>query len=145
RGIIDEPLIQIMRAQHKYREIISLCDVQLGTRMRNDNKFMYNYFKIIPHMRLGQIGEAIAAADQAIELAHSEGAKFVARAQRIAVRSWSGEHAKAIEDAEALPKDFPGPEFARRIKLTQATAYSEARDFAKAEKLLRIVVDADPN
>jgi tetratricopeptide (TPR) repeat protein len=114
-------------------------------RTRNDNRFMYHFYKIVPQLRLGRPEDAKASAEQAILVAHSEGAKYIATAQKITALSWNGEHAAAAEAAERLPKEFPGPEFARRIKLTQATVYSEARDYARAEKLLRIVLDADPN
>lgn len=142
---IDESYIQVLRAQRKYQAVVNLCNTQLHVRTRNDNRFMYNYYKIVPHLRLGQIEDAKATAEQAVLVAHSEGAKFIATAQKIAVLSWNGEHAAAVEAAEALPKEFTGPEFARRIKLTQATTYAEARNYARAEKLLRIVLDADPN
>jgi tetratricopeptide (TPR) repeat protein len=92
----------------------------------------------------GKENEAIATADRAIEQAPADSRLAVRLRKHLVFRSlrrWDD----AIEYGEKLMKEFDAPDERQQLRYAQAAAYSGAKKPAAAEKLLRAILDEDPD
>ena len=143
RDTISEPLINVQLARRKYQEVITLCDA--GLKTTDLNQFMYIVYKAFPEAVLFGLKPALETIDQAIAQAHSEDARIYARIIKIDILLWHGEISEATSEAQGLFKDFHQPKHVRRARFALAHCYVAARDFAKAEQQLRILLEYDAN
>ena len=143
RATVDEPLIQVLLARHKYAEVIELCESRLSRTELN--QFMYTYYMAFPEAVIRGLQPGLRMAEQAVELATQEDWKLMARVTKVNILLWHDEKNRAIEEAEKLLADFRQPKQMRRVRLTLARVYGAVRDHARAEQQLRMLLASDPN
>ncbi|MFL5341466.1 MAG: tetratricopeptide repeat protein, partial [Gemmataceae bacterium] len=144
KASIDGPLIDVLLARRKYSDVIELCEQRLQ-RPEQLNQFMYTYYMALAQKPAAGPHPALDTIEQAARLAQNDDMRLLARAQKVEILLWHRETADAVKEAEKLRPDFPLPKHARRVRLILAQTYGAARDHAKAEQQLRILLETDPN
>jgi tetratricopeptide (TPR) repeat protein len=139
----DEILLEVLMARHKYADVKSLSRERLLTS--KDNAFLYHYFLDLALAKLGEIDEALSVNKEAVELAFSEGNKYVSRTHRIAILEQDGRLDQALAECEKILKEFKSPRFVRGTSIRMAGILSKLRRHDEGEKILRRLLEQDPN
>lgn len=139
---IIESLIQVLMAQKKYRDVVTLCQERI--QEGDDNLFMFYYYQAWPLARLGNVADALRVNQTAIEIGADNG-KFLARLQRVEVLRWAGRLDDAVKECTAVLKEYPRKKETRDTLRSLAAVYSTKGDHGRAELELRKLLDHDPN
>src|SRR5262245_32817256 len=143
RASTDEALIQVLMARRKYADVKSICRDRLRTE--DLNKFLYHVFLDIALAKLGEIEEALEVNDQAVLLAFSDGNKFYSRMHRVEILQQAGRLDDALAECGKILNEFAVPRFSRRTNLRIATLLSRMQRHEEGEKIVRRLVEQDPN
>jgi tetratricopeptide (TPR) repeat protein len=136
-------LIQVLWTARKYDEVVEVC--RRGIRQAQaTNHLLFRRYLSRALMNLGKVEEALAEANQAVEIA-DEDTRLDARLNRIGVLTQAERYPQAVAEAQALAKEYSQPEQVRAIRDSLHNVYTAMRDFAKAEEQLRLILQADPN
>lgn len=142
-GEVYGGLLDVLMDQRKYQEVVALCE-KGQKNAQATNLLIFSMTKAPALVYLGKNDDAIAAADEAVKLA-DDGNRLSIQRRRIEILRLAEQYDKAIEQAEALLKEYSRPGQVRDIRLTLSNIYSSRGDQAKSEEQLRLVLDADPN
>src|SRR5262249_1710976 len=96
------------------------------------------------YLALDKSKEALASADDAVQ-GSSEKERLFCRRNRVEILSQIGQYDKAIAECQELLKEYNQAGEVRDVRLTLCNVYSAAREFAKAEEQLRLILTADPD
>jgi tetratricopeptide (TPR) repeat protein len=136
-------LLKVLWMGRKYEAIDEVCrhglDHSQGTR-----RVVFHADRARALMALGKMDEALVEAKNAVDFAAAED-RLYCRRLRAQVLSEAGQPDQAVADCEALLKEFKQPGDVRAIRHTLSLIYSSARNHAKAEEQLRLILQADPN
>jgi tetratricopeptide (TPR) repeat protein len=92
----------------------------------------------------GKAKEAIETADKTIDQAGAD-SRLVVRLRKHLVLRALGQWDDAIAYGKQLLEDFDTPEDRPQVRYAQASAYWGAKKIVEAEKLLRAILDDDPD
>src|SRR5262249_34734417 len=95
-------------------------------------------------LNLGKVDEAIAAMDEAVKLADDQSRLGIQRL-RIEILRQAEQYDRAVKECESLLQDFSRAGQIRDIRYSLSNVYSSAKEHAKAEEQLRLILEADPN
>jgi tetratricopeptide (TPR) repeat protein len=95
-------------------------------------------------VQLGRAEEAVAEADQAVDMAE-ESNRLRIRRLRVGILVQADRFDQAEAECKAMLKDYIQPGEVRDIRYALSSVYSSAKDYAKSEEQLRIILEADPN
>jgi tetratricopeptide (TPR) repeat protein len=145
----DMALLRVLERRHKYAEVRDLCverkqnldRIQFG----NLNEFYYNTHLETALLRLGDVAEALRVNEQSLIQAANESDKVNTRLSRVDMLYQADKITEALAECEKVLTDYPQPKYARSIRIKMATLLKYARRPAAGEKLLREMLDADPN
>src|SRR5262249_7388998 len=143
RASTDEALIRVLLARLKYDEVKRLCEERLQTV--EDNKFLYRYYMDLALVHLGLIEEGLRFNAETVELAFSEGNKYSARSHRVELLVQGNRPEDALAECDKLLKEFPRGRYVRDTRFKMATVLSRLRRHAESEKVLRALLEDDPN
>jgi Flp pilus assembly protein TadD len=136
-------LIRVLWTARKYEAVVDLCRQELHRTQAPDPLLFRQYLSRALAM-LGKDKEAIAVADQAVEIANDEN-RFDMRLSRIGVFIQAELYPRAIAEAQVLAKEFSQPEQVRAVRDILHNVYAAMHDFTKAEEQLRLILQADAN
>lgn len=136
-------LLQVLERRYKYEELVQICDKGLKDA-KETNRFLFHRARALGLCRLGRYDDAIAAADQMVELATNEH-RLQARLVHATLLSFAERHDKAIAECQELLKDASQPGPIRDIRYRLATLYTAAKRTEKAEEQLRLILHDDPD
>jgi tetratricopeptide (TPR) repeat protein len=136
-------LLRILGEARKDEAIVEVC--QLGLRRaKATNRVLFHSELGRALVRLGRTEEALAEAEQAVNLADHDNRLFV-RLNRVTVLRYAGRYEQAAAECGALLKEFRQPGEVRTIRHELSHVYSAARDYPQAEAQLQLLLEADPN
>jgi tetratricopeptide (TPR) repeat protein len=136
-------LLDALTEQRKYQAVVDLCAE--GRKKAQVTNLVLFQVKLAPALlNLGKVDEAIAAMDEAVKLADDQNKLGIQRL-RIEILRQAEQYDRAAKDCQALLQEFSRPGQVRDIRQSLSNVYSTARDFAKAEEQLRLILEADPN
>ncbi len=136
-------LLDVLTEQRKYDEVVRYCKEGLRTAEAT-NRLLF-YVKLAnAYANLEKGDDAIAAAEEAVKVSEERNRLYVRRL-RISILSQLEHHEDAIKDCQALFKTFTQPGEVRDIRYSLSNVYSAAKQHAKAEEQLRLILEADPN
>jgi tetratricopeptide (TPR) repeat protein len=110
----------------------------------NVNQVFFYFHLALARAEQGKAEEALAAADSAIEQAPAT-SRLEVRLRKHLVLRVLGRWDDAIEYGKKLLEEFDTPEDRPHVRHSQASAYWGAKKPAEAEKLLRAILDDDPD
>jgi tetratricopeptide (TPR) repeat protein len=146
-GTVDAylALFRVLRAGHKHREVVALC--QEGLERGDAMSSYFHFFAAYSLMRLGRGTEALAEAEEAIKTLNDDSLRLHTRLRRLEVLAFLGRYDQAVADGRKLldAEEFSAPDEGRWIRLTLSHVYGEARQFDRAEELLRAALDEAPD
>jgi tetratricopeptide (TPR) repeat protein len=127
----------------KAEEVAALCrDGLKQTRATHHGLFQVNLAMALA--TLGRADEAVAAADAAVNLSDDEH-RFRTRAKvKVAVLRQVERYDQALAECQQLFKEYSRPEQIEDIRYEVSHIYSAARQFAKAEEQLRLILRDNP-
>jgi tetratricopeptide (TPR) repeat protein len=142
-GEVYGGLLDVLSEARKYEEVIKYCKEGLKTAQAT-NRVLFYAKLMVAHMQLNQADDALAAADEAVKLADDHNRLHVQR-MRINVLSELGRHEQAVKECQALLKEAKQASEIRDLRYSLSGVYSGAKDYAKSEEQLRLILDTDPN
>jgi tetratricopeptide (TPR) repeat protein len=149
-------LLMVLKLAHKYQAVIDLCKQGLA-EAGNVNRTIFFYDMSVAQMALGQFDDALAAANQAVDVANPD-ARLGCQRQRAEVLSKMGRHTEAIAACQEMLREYNQPQKedgqlahdrqavkVREVRLLLSLVYSAAREPEKSEEQLQLVLEADPD
>jgi tetratricopeptide (TPR) repeat protein len=136
-------LLEILRQARKLKEIDQLCKEGLA-KAQATNRLNFHVYRSRALVQLGQADEAIAEADKAVDMA-DESNRLRIRKLRVDILIQADRFDKAEAECKALLKEFTQPGEVRDIRHSLSGVYSFAKEYAKSEEQLRMILEADPN
>lgn len=139
-------LLEVLRAQRKYDEIVKLCQEALNGKRpaRNTNATLFHQALATAQTELGHYELALKSADTAVKLS-SERSKVLAKCHKAEILTRAAKYAEAIAECQETMKEFPQGEFVRMVRYTLANVYTTQSEHAKSEEQLRLILETDPN
>ncbi len=145
----DIALMRVLERRHKFADIKDLCRERLqninAIPNGNLNEYIYNSYLETALVHLGDVEEALRVNEQTSLQAPNESEKVSTRLHRAEMFRQLGRTADALSECDKLLKEYPQPKYTRIIRLKMAASLTQARRAAEGEKLLRRMLDDDPN
>jgi tetratricopeptide (TPR) repeat protein len=145
----DIALMRVLERRHKYADIRSICRDRLQNLNNipngNLNEGLYSAYLEDALYHLGDVEEALRVNEQTVLLAPNESEKVRSRLQRAELLHQAGKLTEALAECEKLQKEYPQPKYTRLVRLRTAAILSHAHRPAEAEKVLRRMLEDDPN
>ncbi len=126
------------------RDIEAACRLALANGRVNIGPAFFHFHRALALAELGQEKESLAAAQKAIDQAPAD-SRLAVRLRKHLVLRVLGRWDEAVEYGKKLLEEFDTPEDRPEVRIAQATAYWGAKKPGEAEKLLRAVLDDDPD
>lgn len=126
------------------REVEEFCRRALANKSVSVAPVFFHFHRALALAELGDERGALAAAEKAIDQAPAD-SRLAVRIRKHLVLRVLGRWDDAIEYGNKLLEEFDGPEERPQVRHAQAAAYWGARRPAEAEKLLRAILDDDPD
>jgi tetratricopeptide (TPR) repeat protein len=136
-------LLEVLYLQGKNEEILEVCRHGLK-QAQAINRLLFHDWLARTLSRLGKTEEALAEADQAIQMA-DENNVLGCRLLHATILAWANRSDQAVKECQTLLKDASKPEDIHRIRLGLSAIYSTAHENAKAEEQLRRVIEDFPD
>jgi tetratricopeptide (TPR) repeat protein len=136
-------LLDVLSEARKYDEVIKYCQEGLKAAQAT-NRVLFYAKLMVAHVQLNHPNDALAAADEAVKLADDRNRTQLQR-MRINVLSEIGRYEQAVKECQALLKNAKQADEERDLRYSLSGVYSNAKDYAKAEEQLRLILATDPN
>jgi tetratricopeptide (TPR) repeat protein len=134
-------LLRILWEEHKYEEIENLCRIGLE-KAQATNRVMFQLDLARALMLMGKTKAAVAAANTAVDLS-GEREQLLCRRARASILAQAEQYEPAIADCLALLKESTKETDIREIRYTLSNVYSMAKQMAKAEEQLQLILKSD--
>jgi tetratricopeptide (TPR) repeat protein len=125
-------------------EVEGVCRRALANRAVNVAPVFFHFHLALALAEQGKEREALAAAEKAVDQAPAD-SRLAVRLRKHLVLRVLGRWDDAIEYGNKLLEEFDAPEDRPQVRHAQAAAYWGAKRHAEAEKLLRAMLDDDPD
>jgi tetratricopeptide (TPR) repeat protein len=136
-------LLRVLWEAHKLAEIVAVCNAGLE-KAQATNRVMFHHNLARARALLGRLDDALTAADAAVNEA-GEKDSLACRCLRADVLAQAEQFDKAVAECQALLKEYNQPGDVREIRYRLSGVYSAARDHAKAEEQLQLILEQDAN
>jgi tetratricopeptide (TPR) repeat protein len=136
-------LLEVLSLQGKHEEIIEICQQGLK-QAQMTNRLLFHDWLARTLGRLGKTEEALAEADQAIQVA-DENNVLGCRLLHATILAWANQSDRAVKECQNLFKDAFKPEDIHRIRSALSGIYSTAHENDKAEEQLRRIIADFPD
>lgn len=140
-------LLDVLSQARKYEEVVKICNEALADKdhkAQNTNHVLFHIKLAQAYTLLNKHDKALAAADDALKLADDRNRLSVARL-RVNVLSQAERHELAAKECLALLKEYKRADEIHDIRYTLSGVYSAAKEYAKSEEQLRLLLDQDPS
>jgi tetratricopeptide (TPR) repeat protein len=136
-------LLEVLAEQRKYQAVVDFC--RQGQKKAKATNLILFQVKMAPALlNLGKVDDAIAAIDEAVKLADDQSRLGIQRL-RIEILRQAEQYDRAIKECESLLQELSRPGQIRDIRHSLSNVYTSAKEHAKAEEQLRLILEADPN
>ncbi len=136
-------LLRVLSLANKNQEIIAVCKEGLKNA-QNSNRVLFFLDLAHAHMRLNQVRESLAAADDAVQTAGAD-YKLGCRLERAQLLSQAERHQQAIAECQELLKEYNQPGDVHKVRYVLSAIYSTAGQPDKAEEQLLLILKDDPD
>jgi tetratricopeptide (TPR) repeat protein len=136
-------LLEVLELAHKSQAIVEVCRQGLELAQAT-NRVLFHLHLAHALMALNRTDEALEAAGEAVKEA-GERDLLRCRRNKAALLSQAGRHKEAIAECQTMLKEYNQPGDVRDIRSALSAAYSAAKEHARAEEQLQLILEADPN
>ncbi len=136
-------LLRLLWKARKVDAVIQVCRDGLK-QAKTTNHVLFHNDLAKALARQGKIDDALAEADRALALA-KDTERLVLRGLRIRLLSLGERYDRAEAECLALLKEYSQPGQVLEIRYLLSSVYSAARNLAKAEEQLELVLKIDPH
>jgi tetratricopeptide (TPR) repeat protein len=133
-------LVSVLQAKRDRKAVVEVC--RQGLKAPQSSKLFFRWHLAKALAQLGDIKNALAEADKAVELAEAEKIA-VTCATRVFVLRFAERFDEAEAECENLLAAAKTPGETLRIRHELGFIYSHARQFDKAEEQLRLIIELD--
>jgi tetratricopeptide (TPR) repeat protein len=137
-------LIDVLWLAGKPAEVEAVCLDGLSPSGVPGAAVIFNFHLALALAERGRADPALAAADKAVQQAGDTN-RLVVRLRRLRVLGVLGRWDDAVEYGKKLADEFDAPGERAQARYALAGAYWGAKKSAEAEKLLRAILDDDPD
>jgi tetratricopeptide (TPR) repeat protein len=144
-------LIRVLTKAHKYDAQLDVCDGALNGNAKQGlpkaeatNQVLFLTEKARALAGLRRFDDAVEAADRALLLA-GEANKSLVRHLRVRLLTMAGHHADAERECETMLKDAKLPADVLELRYLLSSVFAAAKQVAKAEAQLLLILEADPD
>jgi len=136
-------LLRVLWKANKFEDVVEVCRSGLrNTKATSHVLFHSDLARALS--KLDRMEEALTEADNAVRLA-ADADRLSLRLMRIRLLSYAERYGPAEADCQALLKDARQPADILEIRYVLSYIYSAARQNAKAEEQLQLILKTDPN
>ncbi len=136
-------LLQVLWQEHKYGDVAEVCRQGLGHAQATRLAVFHGELSRALVL-LDKKDEAVAEANKAVEIA-GDGNRLGLRLNRARVLAEVGKVEAAVAECQALLKEYASADEVHDIRYTLSQVYSNAKDHAHAEEVLRQVLKDSPD
>jgi tetratricopeptide (TPR) repeat protein len=136
-------LLRVLWIGHKYAEIEKVCRSGLDKAQVTD-RTMFQLDLARALMLQGKMKEAVAAANAAVDVSRAENL-LLCRRSRAAILAQAEQYEPAIADCLAMLKESTKESDIREVRYTLSNVYSLAKQMAKSEEQLELILKSDPD
>jgi tetratricopeptide (TPR) repeat protein len=136
-------LLQVLWQAKKYKEVVEVCQHGLQ-QARGTSRVLFDFDLARAYLALDKPDQAIEAANNAVDHARDED-RLSCRRLRVQILAQAERHDQAIEECQALLKEYRQPGEVREIRYVLSSVYSAAKKQAQAEEQLQAILEQDPN
>jgi tetratricopeptide (TPR) repeat protein len=134
-------LLRVLMQAHKYADVVTVCQQGLA-KAQATNRVLFHIDLAEAQLALDHVKEALDAADNAVREA-GERERLWAQRVRVSILSQAEKHDQAIAECMALLREYNQAKDVRDIRLTFSTVCSAARQHARAEEQLLLILRDD--
>jgi tetratricopeptide (TPR) repeat protein len=131
-------LLQVLWQERKYEDVAEVCRQGLS-HAQATRLAVFHYELSRALVLLDKKDEAVAEANKAVEIAGDDN-RLGMRLNRARVLAEVGKTEPAVAECKALLKDHTSRDEVHDIRYTLSQVYSNAKDYARAEEVLRQVL-----
>ncbi len=142
-AIVYGGLLRVLSKARKFDDVVKLCREGMQ-KAKATNQLLFHNDLARALAGLYRYNDALAAADKAIELAGDDN-KLMLRMLRVRILTMAERTGDAEKEALELLEKHKGPGDELDIRYLLANVYSAAKQMAKSEAQLQLVLKADPN
>jgi tetratricopeptide (TPR) repeat protein len=135
-------LLRVLWRARKYQDTVDVCEDGLKNA-RFVNRVIFHADLARALGQLGKTEEALKQADQAVAAAGAQELLY-ARSIRVSIFSELGRYDDAVAECQAMLKEATKSEDIHEVRYALSSVYSLAKNTAKAEEELQILLESDP-
>jgi tetratricopeptide (TPR) repeat protein len=136
-------LIRILWQERKYADIVAVCKKGLDGA-QNTSRVLFHLEMSRALGQQGKLDEALAQANEAVDIARDDD-RLLVRRNRVLLLAEAERFEEAEKESKALLKEFPAPEEVHEIRYTLSAVYSSAKEYAKSEEQLHMILKSNPD
>jgi tetratricopeptide (TPR) repeat protein len=140
---IYQGLLRVLWQGSKYEDIVEVCRQGLEQASAT-NRVLFHLDMARALAHLGRMDEAITQAKTAVDIADEDN-RFVTRSNYAHILAQAERFDEAVAECEAMLKDFPTAEEVHDTRHTLSQVYSLAKEPAKAQEQLQLVLKEHPD
>ncbi len=138
-------LLEVLRYQRKYEEIIKVCQDALHGRSKPEvaHQIVLHNQLAVAYGQNGKFEEAIQECDLALALA-TQAQKINLQCHKAQIYALAGRWDQAIATCDKMLKELNRAAEIKRVRNTLSIIYHEKGDHAKSEEQSRLILEKDP-
>jgi tetratricopeptide (TPR) repeat protein len=144
-------LLRVLSKSRRFDALVAVCDGALDgnaaqglPKAQATNQILFLTEKARALAGLQRFDDAVQAADRALLLA-ADGQKMVVRHLRVRLLVMAGRHDDAEKECAALLKQAVQPAEVLEVRYLLSNVYSGAKQLAKSEEQLQLILKEDPD
>lgn len=138
--------IQVLMAQHKYDEVVRVCEGALNgpNRLRNTNAKFLESRLAAALSAMEEYDKALTHANLAIAGTNDDD-KVDFRCEKAMILANAGRYDEAVRECQETLKEFTRLKQVLTVRYTLSNVYSLQGEHATSEEQLRLILDTDPD
>lgn len=136
-------LLRVLRWQHKYLEIIEVCQEGLKSAQQT-NRVLFHTELVYAYQARNDHKAALAAADAAVQDA-GKGQLLSCKRIRVDALVQAGEHARALAECQEMLKEYNHGGELRDVRSSLSSVYQAMGKLEESEEQLQLILRSDPN
>jgi tetratricopeptide (TPR) repeat protein len=142
QGEVYGGLLRVLWQRRRYEEIVALCRKGLREAKQLNHLLFYDHL-LRSLAQLGKYEEALTECEKAVGIADDD-SRIHFKLYHARLLSMAEKHDKAAAECLELLKQTEKPDDIREVRYTLSGVYSSAKQQAKAEEQLRVILETNP-
>jgi tetratricopeptide (TPR) repeat protein len=136
-------LIRVLWQSRKYAAIVEVCRKGLDGA-QNTSRVLFHLEMSRALGQQGKMDEALTQASSAVDIARDDD-RLLVRRNRVLLLAEAERFEEAEKECRGLLNEFTTPDDVHEIRYTLSAVYSSAREYAKSEEQLQLILKSNPD